>query len=213
MLATIEERNRLARDLHDSVTQTLFTASVLAEATPHIWDKDTQIARQNMNKLSRLIRGALAEMRSMLIELRQGSLQQQTLEQLLSTLVDGARARSQASITLSLMKDIPHLTEKTTIAIYRVAREALINATVHSGATQIQVKLGEEKGQLVLQVWDNGCGFNPQAVPAGHLGLNIMEERAEEIGARLEIQSEPGQGTNVRIAWTAPMVEVKVNEG
>ncbi len=69
-LITAEERNRLASELHDSVTQTLFTASLLAEATPRIWDKDQDIARQNMDKLSLLIRGALAEMRTMLIELR-----------------------------------------------------------------------------------------------------------------------------------------------
>jgi signal transduction histidine kinase len=201
VLATVEERNRLARELHDSVTQTLFTASVLAEATPHIWDKDQGIARQNMAKLSRLIRGALAEMRSMLIELRMGDLHRQTLEQLLVTLVDGARVRSQAITTLSPMRDVPELPEKVTIAFYRTAREALINATIHSGAAQIQVSLFEEAEQLVLRVQDDGCGFDPQAVPAGHLGLHIMNERAQEIGATLQIDTKPGQGTTIRIAW------------
>ena len=201
VLAAVEERNRLARELHDSVTQTLFTASVLAEATPHIWEKDPGIARQNMTKLSRLIRGALAEMRSMLIELRMGQLQHQTLEQLLSTLVDGARARSQASITLSLMKNIPVLPEKIMMGFYRIAREALINATVHSGASRIEMSLAEDQGVLVLRVQDDGCGFDIQEVSAGHLGLNIMTERALDIGAELQMQTEPGHGTSISISW------------
>jgi signal transduction histidine kinase len=209
MLATVEERNRLARELHDSVTQTLFTASVLAEATPHILVKDSSLGRQNLIKLSRLIRGALAEMRSMLIELRMGELHLQTLEQLLVTLVDGARARSQAVIHLSLLKDVPQLPEKVTTAFYRITREALINTTVHSGASQIQVSLLEEENQLVLRVQDNGCGFDPQTVQAGHLGLNIMGERAQEVGASLQIETEPGQGTTIKLAWpeTAEVLE------
>jgi signal transduction histidine kinase len=201
VLATVEERNRLARELHDSVTQTLFTASVLAEATPHIMEKDASLGRQNLSKLSRLIRGALAEMRSMLIELRMGDMYHQTLEQLLTTLVDGARARSQAVISLSLMREIPELPEKVTTAFYRITREGLINATVHSGAAHIQVSLFEEGEQLVLRVEDDGCGFDRQAVPAGHLGLNIMGERAQEIGASLQIDTEPGRGTVIHIAW------------
>ena len=211
-LATVEERNRLARELHDSVTQTLFTASVLAEATPHILEKDAGLGRQNLTKLSRLIRGALAEMRSMLIELRMGDLHRQTLDQLLVTLVDGARARSQAVISLSLMKDVPELPEKVTIAFYRIAREAMINTTVHSGASQIQVSLLEEENRLVLRVQDNGCGFDPQEVQAGHLGLNIMGERAQEIGASLQVDTEAGQGTTIRLAWSDPAEVVEEHD-
>jgi signal transduction histidine kinase len=145
-------------------------------------------------------------MRSMLIELRMGDLHRQTLEQLLVTLVDGARARSRAAISLALMKDVPELPEKVTMAIYRIAREAMINTTVHSGASQIQVSLLEEEGRLVLRVQDNGCGFDPQEVQAGHLGLNIMGERAQEIGASLQVDTQPGQGTTVRLAWSDPTV-------
>jgi signal transduction histidine kinase len=212
VLATVEERNRLARELHDSVTQTLFTASVLAEATPHILEKNEELGRQNLGKLSRLIRGALAEMRSMLIELRMGDLHHQTLEQLLVTLVDGAKARSRAIISLSLMKDVPELPEKVTMAFYRIAREAMINTTVHAGASQIRVSLLEEDEQLVLRVQDDGCGFNPQEVQAGHLGLTIMAERAQEIGAGLQVDTEPGRGTTVRLAWSDPSEEAEKHD-
>jgi signal transduction histidine kinase/PAS domain-containing protein len=212
VLATVEERNRLARELHDSVTQTLFTASVLAEATPHIWEKDAGIGRQNLAKLSRLIRGALAEMRSMLIELRMGDLHRQTLEQLLVTLVDGAQARSQAFITLSVPEDLPKLPEKIVMCYYRVAREAINNATVHSGAAWIDVGLSEERGQLALRIQDDGCGFDPDLVPAGHLGIIIIGERAQEIGARLQIQTSVGHGTLISIAWTNPAGETTNND-
>ena len=90
--AAADERSRIARELHDSVTQTLFTASVLAEATPRIWNRDQGIARQNMEKLSVLIRGALAEMRSLLLELRPDASPDQSLDQLLNTLAEATRA-------------------------------------------------------------------------------------------------------------------------
>jgi signal transduction histidine kinase len=201
ILATVEERNRLARELHDSVTQTLFTASVLAEATPHIWERDQDIARQNMVKLNRLIRGALAEMRSMLIELRMGTLHHQTLENLLLALVEGGRARSPSAISLSLGEDLPELPEKVMMGCYRIAREAIHNATIHSGASRIDVTVTGAPGQLELRIQDDGGGFEAELVPPGHLGLNIMEERAREIGATLTIQSAPGAGTTVRLAW------------
>jgi protein-histidine pros-kinase len=105
---------------------------------------------------------------------------------------------------------VPELPEKVTVAFYRIAREAMINTTVHSGASQIQVSLFEEEGRLVLRVQDNGCGFDPQEVPAGHLGLNIMGERAQEIGASLQIDTQPGQGTTIRLAWPHPMEVAEV---
>ena len=118
MAAAYEERNHLAQELHDSVTQTLFTASVLAQATPRIWENDQGIARQNLEKLNVLIRGALAEMRSLLLELRSGELHNQTLNQLLSTLVDAGRVRTRAGISLSVTGD-RKLPDNITLAIYR----------------------------------------------------------------------------------------------
>jgi signal transduction histidine kinase len=90
------------------------------------------------------------------------------------------------------------------MAFYRIAREAMINTTVHAGASQIRVSLFEEDEQLVLRVEDDGCGFNPQEVQAGHLGLTIMAERAQEIGASLQVDTQSGRGTTVRLAWLDP---------
>jgi signal transduction histidine kinase len=199
-LITTGERTRLASELHDSVTQTLFTASVLAEATPRMLDKDQAIARQYMEQLSVLIRGALAEMRSMLIELRSGELANQSLDQLLMTLMEAAKARSHTEIALSVM-NIPDLPKDVKMAFYRIAREALNNALVHASATQIQVSLIAKPDWVELHVQDTGCGFNPQEIPAGHLGISIMAERAANVGGDLQVHSVPGEGTDVIIRW------------
>jgi signal transduction histidine kinase len=200
-VVTSEERQRLARELHDSVTQTLFTASVLAEATPRIWEKDQAIARTNMEKLSVLIRGALADMRSLLIELRITDFQNQSLSTLLNTLAEAARARSRADITITIHDD-PALPKKVTEAFYRVAREALNNVIVHAHATQVDMSFFDRRGRATLSIRDNGRGFDHQADPAGHLGIKIMGERAEGIGGDLQIRSQAGQGTEIILIWS-----------
>ena len=200
MAAAYEERNHLAQELHDSVTQTLFTASVLAQATPRIWENDKGIARQNLEKLNVLIRGALAEMRSLLLELRSGDLHNQTLNQLLSTLVDAGRVRTRAGISLSVTGD-RKLPDNITLAIYRLAQESLNNAINHAQANLIKINLIEKPHQVVLQIEDDGQGFDSRMIPEGHLGLEIMSERAAQIGAILKIRSRPGIGTRIILTW------------
>ncbi len=201
VLIAAEERNRLARDLHDSVTQTLFTASVLAEATPRLWDKDEEIARQNLGKLSLLIRGALAEMRSMLLELRSGELHNQKLSQLIATLAEAGRVRTRADISLSMSGDRT-LPDNVTLAFYYIAQEALNNAINHAKPTYINISLLEEPDLVELRIKDDGYGFVPQEIPEGHLGINIMLERAGQIGADLRIISVPELGSEVILTWT-----------
>jgi signal transduction histidine kinase len=200
-LVTVQERHRLARDLHDSVTQTLFTASVLAEATPRMWDKNQVIARTNLEKLSVLLRGALAEMRSLLLELRSGEPYEKSLDQLLSTLAEEVRAQSRAVVTVSMMYE-PELPDNVSLAFYRIAREALNNVVKHAAATQINVSILEEPDRVELRIQDDGIGFDPRAVPSEHLGISIMAERAAQIGGDLRIQSEPGHGTEIVLAWS-----------
>ena len=195
-----EERNRLANELHDSVTQTLFTASVLAEATPRIWDKDQELALQNLSDLNLMLRGALAEMRSLLVELRSGDLHGQTLEQLITSLVEAAQGRSPIEFNVSI-QEVPGLEDKMTLAIYRITREALNNIIVHSGASQVKIILHKPNQRIELQIQDNGHGFDPQIIHKGHLGIKIMHERTAEIGGDLSILSEPGRGTDIILRW------------
>ena len=199
-LITAEERHRLARDLHDSVTQTLFTASVLAEAAPRMFDKDQAIARQYMTELNMLIRGALAEMRSILIELRSLEMQNQTLDDLLVTLVEAAQTRTEGTIRL-LTVPVSGLPKEVTVALYRIAREALNNAILHAEATEICVFMLEDPGRVEIHVQDNGCGFDPSDLPVDHFGIKIMGERAKGIGGDVQIYSEPGHGTDITITW------------
>lgn len=202
LLAMADERSRIARELHDSVTQTLFAASVLAEATPRLWDKDQEIARWNMEKLSVLMRGALAEMRSLLLELRSDELYNQPLGQLLTTLAEAARARTRAAITLALQDGLL-LPEDVTLTFYRVGREALNNVINHAEATQINISLLTGPDRVELHIQDDGLGFNPRMVPGRHLGIRIMGERAAQIGADLQINSESGYGTEIVITWSS----------
>jgi two-component system nitrate/nitrite sensor histidine kinase NarX len=194
------ERNRLAQELHDSVTQTLFSASVLAQATPRIWAKDQGIARQNMEKINTLIRGALAEMRSLLLELRSGDMENQTLSQLLTTLVEAGRVRTRATITTSVSGD-GALPEKVKLFLYRIAQETLNNAINHAEATLIEITLLINPDHVEFRIQDDGCGFNLQDISTGHLGINIMSERARQIGADLQIHSVPGRGTIITVTW------------
>ena len=201
--AAADERSRIARELHDSVTQTLFTASVLAEATPRIWIRDPGIARQNMEKLSVLIRGALAEMRSLLLELRPGASTDQSLGQLLNTLAEATRARSNMAVSLSIEGD-RELPADVTMTLYRIAQEALNNVIKHAEATRVDITLLNEPDRVALHIRDDGRGFDPQVIPAGHMGISIMAERAQKIGADLQIQSQPGRGAEVSATWPAP---------
>jgi PAS domain S-box-containing protein len=204
------ERNRLARDLHDSVTQTLFTASVLSESTPRLWEKDQELARLNMDKLSLLIRGALAEMRSLLLELRSGELHNQSLRQLLTTLVEAGRVRTRADIHLSITGE-GALPDKVTLTLYYLAQEALNNAINHADATQIDISLIQDPESVELRLQDDGRGFIPQEIPEGHLGISIMLERAAQVDADMRIISEPGEGTEVILTWS-DKVESEENE-
>ena len=201
--AAADERSRIARELHDSVTQTLFTASVLAEATPRIWNRDQGIARQNMEKLSVLIRGALAEMRSLLVELRTDAAPDQSLNQLLNTLAEATRARSNMAVSISVEGD-RELPADVTMTLYRIAQEALNNVVKHAEATRVDIMLLNQSDRVALHIRDDGRGFDPQAIPVGHMGISIMAERAQKIGSDLQIQSKPGRGTEVSVTWSYP---------
>ena len=198
--AAVAERNRLARDLHNSVTQTLFSASLIAKVLPRLWDRDEQEGRKRLEELHQLTRGALAEMRTLLLELRPTAFAETELEQLLRHLVEAAIGRAGIVITLECEGE-RDIGLEVKMAVYRIVQETLNNIAKHADATEAGVNIWLAKDRLALWINDNGCGFDVTRVPPDHLGLSIMKERARSIGAELRIESQPGSGTQVTLLW------------
>jgi signal transduction histidine kinase len=208
--AAAAERERLARDLHDAVTQTLFSASVIAETMPRIWKTRPQEAEDGIEELRRLTRGALAEMRTLLLELRPAGLTEKPLGELLNHLADAVTGRTRMPVALTVQGDTM-LPPDLQIALYRIAQEALNNISKHARASQAWVSLDYGPGGGELQVRDDGRGFDPGtavATPTSYPeeqparpGLGTMRERATSIGADLKIESKAGQGTRIRVTW------------
>ncbi|MCA9960709.1 MAG: GAF domain-containing sensor histidine kinase [Chloroflexota bacterium] len=199
--AVAAERNRLARDLHDAVTQTLFSASLIAEALPPLWEANPEEGQQLLQELRQLTRGALAEMRTLLLELRPAALAETRLPDLLKQLGEAVTGRAGIPVHVAAVDcDLP---VQVRVALYRIAQEALNNVVKHARATEVVVHLAEDaaKQQIRLCVQDNGRGFNLAEKPSGRLGLKIIRERAQAIGAVLHIKSELGQGTEITAVY------------
>jgi PAS domain S-box-containing protein len=198
-LAALKERQQFARDLHDAVSQTLFTASIMTEALPQMWERRSQEVPQLLGDVNRLIRGAQAEMRSLLLELRPASLQFTPLTRLLEQLIAAMRGRKQVQIDMTTDGE-PVLPQGVHMVVYRIAQETMNNVTKHAHADHVWIKVSGNKGFVELSIRDNGIGFESDDETPG-LGLQMMQERAHEIDARLDINSHPGAGTEVRIVW------------
>lgn len=199
--AVAAERSRLARDLHDAVTQTLFSASLIAEVLPRLWERDPDEGQRRLEELRQLTRGALAEMRTLLLELRPSALADTPLADLLRQLGESITGRARVPVTVEVEEECS-LPPEVKVTLYRIAQEALNNIAKHAGATQASVRLRCQSGRAALHISDDGRGFGPQSISPDSLGLGIMRERAEAIGATLEIESEPDCGTQVVVAWT-----------
>ena len=205
MLAALEERQRLARDLHDSVTQTLFSASVIAEMLPILWTNNPEQIKPGLDELHQLTRGALTEMRALLVELRPPALVEGDLGELLRNLADAltSRTKIQVALDVQLAGTLPPTVQ---IALYRIVQEALNNISKHADATHVSVRLCADASSIELQVEDNGRGFDLADIPASHFGVGIMRERAAEIGAAFEIASEAGMGTRLSVIQSPAVV-------
>ncbi len=200
-LASLEERQRLARDLHDAVSQTLFSASVIAESLPVLWRRKPDMVADQLKQLHRLTRGALAEMRSLLLELRPAAMMEARLGQLLKQLTDALQGRTHIETTLKIEgeRDLPENVQKT---LYYIAQEALNNVVKHANASRVYVRLRNLPDRVELAIHDDGVGFAPSDRGATSLGLGIMRERAQAIDAEIAIHSQPGKGTLVLLTWT-----------
>ncbi len=199
-LAAAQERQRLARDLHDAVTQTLFSASLIAEVLPKLWERNPEEGRRRLEELRQLTRGALVEMRTLLLELRPAALTEVGLGDLLRQLAEAVTGRARVPVALTVESQCP-LPPDAQVALYRIAQEALNNIAKHSGATQAAVILRCLPDRIELCIHDNGRGFDQAGVSPEHLGLDIMRERAESIGAMLTIESEIGRGVEITVVW------------
>ena len=199
--AVSEERQRIARDLHDDVTQTIYSATLIAEVLPQVWQRNAHEGQRNLNKLRQLVRGALAEMRTMLFELRPAALETTELETLLPQLGDSLTGRTRIPVDVTIDGQ-GRLPVSVKIAFYRIAQEAFNNIGKHAGARQVTAKLTHSSDTAVLSIVDDGQGIDESGMQANGMGLHIMRERAEGIGATLEIKGEPAQGTTLTVIWS-----------
>ena len=204
-VARAAERNRIARELHDNVTQDIYSTSLLAQAIPRLWEQHRAEAERCLHNLDQLTRSALAGLRALLLEMRPAVLEQKALADLLRQLGDAMMSRTEVPIAVLVTGEEPPIPTEVKFVLYRIAQEALTNATKHAAASHITVRLaGRRGGELIqLDIRDDGRGFAPGAVPVGHFGLGMMRERAREIGAILRIRSRSGHGTRVVVVWRA----------
>ncbi|MGI5284828.1 GAF domain-containing sensor histidine kinase [Nonomuraea polychroma] len=195
-LAMLEERNRVARELHDAVTQKLFSLRLTAQAAGAMLTKDPGKAAVELERVQRLAGEALSELRAVIVELRPAELDRHGLSETLRKHVR-MLDRLHPSLVAFECGELPPLDSAVEVAVLRVAQEALHNALRHSGAARVLVRMVHEDGKLVLTVSDDGSGFE-QAESRG-LGLVSMRDRAESVGGVMTVESAPGQGTTVRV--------------
>lgn len=199
-LSIAAERNRLALDLHDAVSQKLFGLVLSAEAVGTLLERDPAAARSQVSKLQVLAQEALGELRSLVFELRPPDLETDGLGGALRKHVELLQRLGLREIELVVDDELPPDPARDR-EILRIAQEALQNALKHAQASHVSVKLHANDGRLVLEIEDDGIGFDVTAeeIRSRRLGLTSMEERAQRLGARLELTSAPGAGTTVRL--------------
>ncbi|MCF2150686.1 sensor histidine kinase [Desmonostoc muscorum LEGE 12446] len=194
------ERNRLARDLHDSVSQRLFSVATIAEALPRVWQRYPETAQQGLEELVQLTQGALAEMRNLLLDLRSSSLTEKPLSELLQQLIEAILGRTSLQVITKLEGDRP-VSDEVKLVFCRITQEALNNIIKHAQATQLSVSFHSDSQKMVLRIRDNGHGFDATKISPGHLGIAIMKERAQSIGGSFHLKSCPGEGTEIVLSW------------
>lgn len=197
-LAALEERQKLARELHDSVSQALYGIALGARTARAYLERDPRQAVEPTEYVMALAEAGMAEMRALIFELRPESLETEGLVIALRKQADALQARHQLQVESHLCAE-PTLPIETKQGVYRIAQEALHNAAKHAGATHLELRLTQNEQGLCLQIADNGVGFDTAQSFPGHLGLHTMQERAAQIGGTLLVDSKPGNGTCVQL--------------
>jgi signal transduction histidine kinase len=204
------ERHRIARELHDSVTQKLYSVSFLADAVPVLLDDDPRRATETVGRMRQLLLSSLAELRTLLFELQPEALDATSLPRLIAQLTEMFATVDALTVETDL-DPVPTLPLATKVGFYRIAQEALSNAARHSGSDVVSVELHEVDSTVELTVRDRGVGFDPNEAGGGH-GLGNMRQRATSLGAQLIIDATPGVGTDVSLRWTSPRGSATVED-
>jgi PAS domain S-box-containing protein len=200
----LQVRQGLARDLHDSVKQSLFAATMMSEALPNLWERNPVRGKEYLAQIITLNRAALAQMQVLLLELRPESILKTPFSVLLRQLSETVRGQRDISAELEMVGEEPTLPADVHIAIYRIAQESVNNLLKHSQATRFTIQLLSEPEQLTLVIRDNGGGFDATHSSTG-MGMDTMLERAEAIHAVLHIASSASTGTEVKLLWKPPV--------
>lgn len=203
ILAMEQERNRLARDLHDSVTQTVFSMNLAAQSARLLLDRDPPRVPEQLHRLDDLAASALGEIQSLVSQLRPRSVLEEGLPTALRRLADEHQVRDGLQVALEICGERP-LADRVAEGLYSIAHEALVNVAKHSGSHEAVLRLNLSESGSCLEIEDHGLGFDPHLVlnQPGHLGLAGMSERAGGIGWRLSVESQRGRGTRICVAET-----------
>jgi signal transduction histidine kinase len=199
-LSFVEERNRLARDLHDSVVQKLFGIVLASQSAATLFDRDQDSARAQVEKLQELTQDAIQELRALIFQLRPAAVESDGLAAALEKHVQVLRRVHRQDIAFEVTGE-PRLRPGIDDEVFRIAQEALHNGVKHAAADHLELLLEEGERRLVLTVHDDGVGFDPGATEhrSRRLGLTSMDERANVLGGSLGIESAPGQGTTITL--------------
>jgi two-component system, NarL family, sensor histidine kinase LiaS len=198
MSAVVEERQRLARELHDAVSQQLFAISMTATAVGRTLDTDFERARRQVELIEEMAAVAQSEMRALLLHLRPVHLEGKRLSDAIPELVEEMKAKVPVAIALDMDGDLP-LNKGVENHLYRIVQEALSNVLRHSRATKMDIVLQRRGDTVRLGIRDNGVGFDAQTKKQASYGMVNMEERVNELGGSLNIASAPGKGTRIEI--------------
>jgi two-component system nitrate/nitrite sensor histidine kinase NarX len=226
MTGAMLERQNLAHNLHDTVNQSLFSAGLIAEVLPHLWDQNPVEGKRSLSDMYRLIRGAQAEIRMMLVDLRPESLLDVEFCDLLNLLAKAFKGRTNIPIEVSISGNC-RLPVEVQTACYHICQEALNNIAKHSKANKAKIIVQLNMGRIEIWIIDDGQGFdrrrygavrtkepfdtsirdeshgfNPKYIPFNHYGLRMIHEQADSIGADLKIVSQPGNGTQISVQWS-----------
>jgi len=199
-LTISRERNRLARELHDTLAHTLSALAVQLEAAHTLWDTNPTESHTLLERALAATRDGLGEARRAIQSLRSAPLEDLGLALALRHLAQSAAERAGLALDVRIPERLRDVSPEIEQAIYRVADEALANAARHANARQVAIALEPSEGHLTLTISDDGRGFDPAQAPAdGRYGLRGMRERAEMIGGELTVESHPGRGTTIRL--------------